>query len=168
MRPIILFTIGGSLLVACAAKAPPRAADPASVTTTTQASTAEEAPACEVFCEGAEVVAQTPEQPDHHAQMVADANAVIASMHAPMLACYAKRLRVDPNAHAFLAVDIVIGPDGRVWRTETTGGARLGKEGVACVVDQIQKAQFSPPRDGGTRRVRVPLTFRRVAAGESI
>src|SRR5688572_3337522 len=117
MRPTLLCSLACCLVVACASTRPAPPADATSITTTTQASTVE-APRCEVSCEGAEVVAQLPEQPDHHARAVADANAAIGAMHDDLLACYTKRLRIDPTAHAFLTVDIVIGPEGRVRHTE--------------------------------------------------
>lgn len=166
MRSIILCSIACSMLVACATtNRPAPRAEATSITTTTQAVQAEE-PRCEVFCEGAQVVAT--EEPDHHGQAVADANAVVSAMHQDLLACYEKRLKTDPTAHAFLTVDVVIGPDGHVWRVETTGGARLGKDGIACVANHFREATFAPVVGGGTRRVHLPLTFRRVAAGEEI
>lgn len=166
MRTTLLSSLACCLLAACATKPPAPPAEVSSITTTTRAVTAE-APRCEMVCEGAEVIAQVPEQPDYHARAVADANAVFGSIHDELLACYAKRLRVDPNAHAYLTVDVVIGRDGRVQRTELTGGARLGKEAIACIVERVEGATFEPVAGGGTRRVHVPLTFRRVGPDET-
>lgn len=167
MRTLILASTAFCFVAACSAKPPAEAVAPSTVTTTTQAVTVAE-PACDVVCEGARVVAQPAEQPDYHAQAVANANAVFATMHGDLLACYKKRLSVDPNAHAFLTVDAIIGPEGRIAWIGTTGGARLGKEGVACIVDRIREATFEPVTGGGTRRIQVPLTFRRVGSGETI
>ncbi len=124
--------------------------------------------ACELNCGMASVVAR-PSTPDHHAAAVADADRVFRSMHDDLLACYKKRVKAQPNAHAFMTVDVVVKDDGSVWWTETTGGAHLTKGGaLKCITDRIEKAQFLPVVGGGTRRIHVPLTFRMLAPGEDI
>jgi hypothetical protein len=122
---------------------------------------------CEVFCNAAQLVTHT-EFPDHHARAEANADQVFVAMHDDLLACYKARVRVDPNAHAFLTVDVVIGPDGRVRNVETTGGALLGNQGLDCIVNRVKAATFEPLPGGGTRRIHVPLTFRRVGLDEGI
>jgi hypothetical protein len=105
---------------------------------------------------------------DVHAAAVANVDRVFAGMHDDLLACYRARLAVDPTAHAFLTIDMVLGPDGNVRTVETTGGARLGDKGLACIVRRVKAATFDPIPGGGTRRVQVPLTLRRLGDGESI
>lgn len=89
-------------------------------------------------------------------------------MHEDLLACYAARIQQSSKAHAFMTVSIVVGPDGRVQGVETKGGALLGDRGLACIVDRIRQGEFTPPTGGGTMRIEVPLTFRRVEPGEAI
>ena len=101
-------------------------------------------------------------------QAVEAANVTLNAMHADLLACYTARVKVYPKAHAFLTVDIVVGPDGHVQRVEMKGGALLGDGATACIVNRIERGAFAPPAGGGTMRIEVPLTLRRVAPDESI
>jgi hypothetical protein len=89
-------------------------------------------------------------------------------MHDDLLACYTTRLRGSPNAHGFITVDIVIGPAGAVEDVETQGGALLGNAAMACIVNRIKRGQFDSPHGGGTMRLEVPFTLRRVAPDEPI
>jgi hypothetical protein len=87
-------------------------------------------------------------------------------MHDDLLACYKKRVAVNPRAHGFITVDVVIDPDGRVRDVETTGGAILGEVTMGCLVERIKRGSFDPPHGGGTLRVQVPFSLRPVAPGD--
>jgi len=105
--------------------------------------------------------------PDIHARAVADANAVLASMHDDLVACYRARAAVKPRAHAFLTIDIVVQEDGTVRRVETTGGALLGDAAMRCIVDRVQRGKFAPVDGGGTRHIHVPFAFQRLGPDET-
>jgi hypothetical protein len=96
------------------------------------------------------------------------ANATLDAMHDDLLACYVARVKAYPKAHAFLTVDIVVGPDGNVQSVETQGGALLGEPAMRCIVDRIRRGAFAQPPRGGTMRFEVPLTLRRVGPDETI
>lgn len=159
------------LLSACAGRQPPPREARA---TTTSAALAAEAPpepaACEVECDGASVVSKSVriDAPDYHAAAVANANHVVASLHDDLLACYRKRLTVNPRARGLVTLDIVVEETGRVRRVEPTGGATLGDGTVQCLAKRMERATFAPVRGGGTLRLQVPLTFRLLGPGESI
>jgi hypothetical protein len=127
---------------------------------------------CDLVCGNTSVVAhgQSPEETadQYTTQAAEQADRVLDGMRGELLACYVARVKEVPTAHAFLTVDIVVGPDGHVQKVETQGGALLGDKALACIVDQIESREFSPPRGGGTMRLRMPLTFRRVAEGEDV
>jgi hypothetical protein len=55
-----------------------------------------------------------------------------------------------------------------VRRVETTGGALLGDATLKCITQRLTRGVFEPPHGGGTLRIQVPLTLRRVAPGEDI
>jgi hypothetical protein len=105
-------------------------------------------------------------EPDYTQQEIDDATGVLAAMRDDLLACYTKRLRVNPSAHGFITVDIVVDRDGHVATVETTGGAILGESTMSCIVHRIERGRFEPPHGGGTIRVRVPFSLRRVLPGE--
>jgi hypothetical protein len=128
--------------------------------------TAEPVVECDLVCERARVVPRPADAPDFHAKATEDANAVLDAMHDDLLACYKKRVAVNPNAHAFITVDIVIAPDGRVRTVETTGGALLGDGTMSCIANRIKRGAFAAPHGGGTLRIHVPFSLRRVAPGE--
>lgn len=133
---------------------------PASTTAVTSHDMAEAQPAtigCEVVCEGARIEG---DGIDHHAAAVADADRVVAAMHDDLLLCYRARLRTHPRAHASLTFDVVLEPDGRVRRIETTGGAMLGDATLKCMTDRLEKGAFAPVHGGGTLRIHVPITLR--------
>ena len=123
---------------------------------------------CELVCEGTQIALQPAEPPDYHSRTVANADRVFEAMHDDLLACYKGRVAVDPKAHGFITVDIVLGPDGHVRSVETTGGALLGTRAMGCIVDRIKAATFEAVYGGGTRRIHVPFTLRRVGADETI
>lgn len=101
-------------------------------------------------------------------EAVEKANAVLKEMHDDLLHCYTARVKVYPKAHAFLTIDIVVGPSGSVQAVETQGGALLGDAAMKCFVDRIKHGEFAPPPRGGTMRLQVPFTLRRVAPDEPI
>lgn len=101
-------------------------------------------------------------------QAVAHADQILSGMHDDLLACYTARLRAHPKAHGFLTVNIVIGPTGAVQHVETQGGALLGDAAMSCIVDRIQRATFDPPHGGGTMRLEVPFTLRRIGPDDTI
>jgi hypothetical protein len=185
-RPWLLLAAGTSLVPACAsnppAKAPaagtngtapeiatavpPAAASSASPPAPAPEVTTEPQTVCDLVCEQARVVARPADGPDSFAQATANANKVLEAMQGDLLACYKKRVAVNPKAHGFITVDILIGPDGRVRTVDTTGGAILGDTTMGCIVDRIKKAAFAPPHAGGTLRVQVPFSLRPVAPGD--
>lgn len=87
-----------------------------------------------------------------------EAAAVVRQLHPQLLACYAKRLKRDPKAEAYLLVDVLVGEDGRPRDVATTGGARLG-EALDCITSRLRSAAFERPAKTGTTRIRVPLAF---------
>jgi hypothetical protein len=91
---------------------------------------------------------------DHHAQAERDAATVFRAMNHDLLRCFAR-----PASHAFVEVDVLVGPQGDVRDVEATGGALAGRTAMACLTRRIARATFPPPRGGGTARVRVPFAF---------
>lgn len=167
-----------ALLSACAAStttSPP----PASATSTTAATAAASSDSatadaqgkpeeCVLVCGGAAALKVESVRPDYHAADVANADAVFASMHDDLLACYQARIKERPNAHGFLVVDVVVAPDGKVGTVDTTGGALLGDRAMKCITDRIERATFDPVRGGGTLHVQVPLAFTRAPADDTM
>jgi hypothetical protein len=172
MRPKNLFGILATAMLAaagCATARPPEAA----TTTTTSASVPgpAEPTAAEPTSTDAHAVPATKDTPfvaagDSTERAQANADAVVDAMHDDLLACYTKRAATYPQAHGYLMVDIVIAPDGHVLDVETTGGALLGDPTMRCITQRIRRGVFAEPMGGGTLRIRVPLSFRRVAPGE--
>ena len=159
MKVVLAILVAG-VLTACATKAPPPPTQTtsAALTAVEPAESAEADPAtigCELVCDGARI-----DGADHHAVAVADADRVIAAMHDDLLACYKQRLVTHPRAHATLTFDIVLEPEGKVRRIETTGGAMLGEKALRCMTDRLERGTFAPVHGGGTLRVHVPMTFR--------
>ena len=154
------------------AAAPPGASAPATPPgpmslAAPEASSSEAAPAvCDLVCERAQVAERPNDEPDYRVKVTEDANRVIASMQGDLLACYKTRLKVNPAAHGFITVDLIVGPDGHVQSVETTGGAVLGETTMGCIVDRLKAATFTRPHGGGTQRVSVPFSLRRVAPGD--
>ena len=121
---------------------------------------------CDLVCERAQIVPRPADGPDYHEKATANANTVIEAMHEDLLACYKKRVAANPNAHGFITIDVIVGPDGRVRDVETTGGAVLGETTMSCLVQRVKRASFDPPHNGGTLRIHVPFSLRRVAPGD--
>ncbi len=169
-----LVSVACAALVACAGAAPvPAVATPTSAPAPTTAPlapttevTANAQSYCDLVCERAQIVPRPADGPDYHEKATANANTVLEGMHDDLLSCYKKRVAVNPNAHGFITIDIVVDPDGKVRNVETTGGAVLGEKTMSCLVQRVQRASFDPPHNGGTLRIHVPFSLRRVAPGE--
>ena len=178
-RATALVTLAATLLACAASPIPPSqavspsppsqavSAPPVTSEVETTAAQVKAAP-CELVCDGSQVLSRPADTPDFHAAAVANADEVLGAMHDDLLACYQRRVAVNPKAHAFLTVDIVVETDGSVRTVETTGGALLGAATLRCIVRRIEAGTFAPVEGGGTRRIHVPLTFRRIAPGSSI
>lgn len=132
------------------------------MTTTTAATAPKNATGSELTTDPVRAV----DEPDYSTQATGNVNAVLEGMHDDLLACYKKRVAVNPNAHASITIEIVIDPSGRVRTVETTGGAVLGDGTMSCIVQRIKRASFEPPHDGGTLRVHVPFSLHPVATGD--
>jgi hypothetical protein len=185
--PWLLLAAAALLAPACASNPPPKApAEGTPAKSTAESATAvppaesasppaplpdvttEPQTFCDLVCEQARVVARPADGPDSFAQATENANKVLGAMQGDLLACYKKRIAVNPKAHGFITVDILVGPDGHVRTVDTTGGAILGDKTMSCIVDRIKTAVFAPPHAGGTLRVQVPFSLRAVAPGEEI
>lgn len=105
-------------------------------------------------------------EPDPREQAERDAADVFRSMHPDVLACYTKRLATHPKAHAAITVEVLVDQDGRPRDVATTGGALLGSAVLACITRKVMRTAFTPPRDGGSSRVRVPFAFHPDAIGD--
>ena len=172
-RPRLAFVVsfallaGGIVVAGCASAAPPpmapstKAASPPSSEITTSSQSF-----CDLVCERAQIVPRPADGPDYNLTATANANTVLEAMHDDLLSCYKKRVAANPEAHGFITVDIVIDQDGRVRTVETTGGAILGEGTMGCLVQRIRRASFDPPHGGGTLRIHVPFSLRRVAPGD--
>ncbi|HEX7671430.1 MAG TPA: hypothetical protein VF395_17675 [Polyangiaceae bacterium] len=189
---VLASLVGVTGLAGCASSQPPRAESPPpskvaatpSPDRTPSPPEVAEAPGsgkCDLVCGTATVVGhgvlpeesadsshQTRSRESDTTQAVDRANVTLNAMHDDLLACYAARVKVYPKAHAFLTVDIVVGPEGHVQKVEVKGGALLGDGAMACIVNRVEQGAFAAPPGGGTMRLQVPLTLRRVAPDESI
>jgi hypothetical protein len=167
-----LLFFGAALVAGCAATTSPRppVATASSATSTTNGEVAAPEPVveCDLVCERAQILSHPAESPDYNAQAVANANQVLEAIHGDLLACYKKRVAVNPKAHGFITVDIILEPDGHVGRVETTGGAVLGEGTMNCIVNRIKRASFEAVHGGGTQRIHVPFSLRRVAPDETM
>lgn len=121
---------------------------------------------CDLVCEQVKLERGDSEDIDYHLAAVENANKVIHDLHDEMVACYRDRVKASPKAHGSLTAEIFIGPKGNVEKVETSGGALLGKEAMACIVKHIKGAQFMPVHGGGTRRIHVPFELRMVPRDE--
>ena len=156
------------LVLACAAcsGSPPATPVETKATSNVEVTTAPQVP-CDLVCEKAQIVSRVTDAPDYNARATANANQVIGDMHGDLLACYKARVAANPDAHAFLTIDVLVGPDGRVQTVETTGGALLGPATMTCLTSRIQRGVFEPPHGGGTLRIHVPFSLRRVPLDQS-
>lgn len=175
-RPILFLALG--LLSACAT-ATTAQREPVSVSRTTAAQvstnvdsttpektdySASSSESCALVCGSAAASREEVAMLDYHDADVANADAVFASMHDDLLACYRARVGERPNAHAFLVIDVLVAPDGSVRNVDTSGGALLGDKTMRCITDRVGRATFDPVRGGGTLHVQVPLAFTRTPA----
>jgi hypothetical protein len=113
--------------------------------------------ACVLVCGNATVAHPDVPKLETHVDEAENADAVFASMHEDLLACYKARVIELPSAHAFLTV--VVAPDGSVQKVDTTGGALFGDRTMRCVTRRIHQASFAPVRGGGTIHIQIPLSF---------
>jgi hypothetical protein len=118
---------------------------------------------CKLRCEPARLVPRVAPEPDYTQRETDNATAVMSSMADDFLGCYKRRLRVNPNAHGFITVDILVGSDGHVRKVDTTGGAILGNQTMACLVHRIQQGVFDPPHGGGNIHVQMPFSLQVVS-----
>jgi hypothetical protein len=180
-KSVLSFSLlSGLALAACtpAAAQKPAAEPTATATATSSATTPKESSGptsevtanaqteCDLVCERAMIVPRPADGPDYNEKATANANTVLEGMHDDLLACYKKRVSVNPNAHGFITIDIIVDPEGKVRNVETTGGAVLGDATMACLVNRVKKGSFDKPHNGGTLRIHVPFSLRRVAPGE--
>jgi len=114
---------------------------------------------CVLNCGSAVAASLEIPKPEYHVDEAQNADAVFSTMHDDLLACYRARVAVSREAHATLAVDVLVAPDGSVRTVDATGGAALGDRTLRCIKSRIQRATFAPVRGGGTLRVKIPLTF---------
>lgn len=163
MSPLRLLVPSGVLLLAslaCGGAPPPVTPAPTTAPASAEV-TAEPQVPCDIVCEQAQIVARSEDSKDYNAKATANANQVLDAMHPDLLACYKTRIAANPDAHGFLTIDIVIGPDGHVLRVETTGGAVLGPTTMSCLTKRIERGVFDPPHGGGTLTVHVPFSLQR-------
>ncbi|HJL18232.1 MAG TPA: AgmX/PglI C-terminal domain-containing protein, partial [Sandaracinaceae bacterium LLY-WYZ-13_1] len=74
--------------------------------------------------------------------------------------CYEQRLAQDPDLAGRVTVRFEISPEGRV-RTARVSASTLNDAAVErCVVRQVRRWRFPPPRGGGLVRVNYPFVFR--------
>lgn len=123
---------------------------------------------CVLVCGNAAAARLDVPKLEMHVDEAENADAVFASMHGDLLACYKARVAEYANAHASLLVDFVVAPDGSVRTVEATGGALFGDRTMRCITRRIQRALFAPVRGGGTLHVQIPLSFSLAPAGDSI
>ncbi len=102
--------------------------------------------------------------PDYYAAAVKNAGDVFRSMRPDFRECYKEKLAANPEAHASIVFNVLIGPMGAVRSVEMTGGALLGDDGRECLAARVRKATFTPVHGGGTLRIKLPMEFRAVLA----
>lgn len=166
MSPTFRLLAPSLLVCAACSGAPPATPVETKTVSSVEITTAPQVP-CDLVCEQAQIVSRVADTPDYSAQATANANQVLGDMHGDLLACYKSRVAANPDAHAFLTIDVLIGPDGHVQLVETTGGALLGPVTMSCLTKRIQQGVFAPPHGGGTLRIHVPFSLRRTAPDES-
>jgi hypothetical protein len=168
-----IFTIGLLVgAVACGSPQTPAATAPSTTAAPTPVNGADAPPTpdgtktktaeCQLYCEAPQMLPRAALEPDYTKEETDNANRVLDTMKDDLIACYKKRLRVNPDAHGFITVDILVGPDGNVMKTETTGGALLGKDTMQCIVKRMEKATFQKPHGGGTLHIRMPFSLRKI------
>jgi hypothetical protein len=150
------------LAAGCAPSLPPSNAPSAAGPTAESAATPESEPGaveCKLRCEAPRLIPRVAPEPDYTQREIDNATSVLSSMTGDFLACYKKRLRVNPNAHGFITIDILVTSDGHVRKVDTTGGAILGDQTMACIVHRVEQGVCEPPHGGGNIHVQVPFSL---------
>ena len=164
------------LLLACVAAGcvparPPSNQPPAAGPPVASAAGSESEPGaveCKLRCDPPRLVPRVAPEPDYTQREIDNATSVLSSMTDDILGCYKTRLRVNPNAHGFITVDILVGSDGHVHKVDTTGGAILGNQTMACIVHRIGQGVFDPPHGGGNIHVQMPFSLQVLAPDDEI
>ena len=121
---------------------------------------------CKLRCEAPRLIPRATPEPDYTQREIDNATAVLSTMSGDLLACYKQRLRLNPRAHGYITVDVLVSSDGRVRKVDTTGGAILGDQTMSCIVHRIQQGVFEPPHGGGNIHVQVPFSLEVVAVDD--
>lgn len=121
---------------------------------------------CKLRCEAPRLIPRATPEPDYTEREIDNATAVLSTMSGNLLACYKQRLRLNPRAHGYITVDVLVSSDGRVRKVDTTGGAILGDQTMSCIVHRIQQGVFEPPHGGGNIHVQVPFSLEVVAVDD--
>jgi len=121
---------------------------------------------CTLRCEAPRLIPRVAPEPDYTQREIDNATAVLSSMSGDLLACYKQRLRLNPKAHGYITVDVLVSSDGHVGNVDTTGGAILGDQAMACIVHRIQRGVFEPPHGGGNIHVQMPFSLEVVAVDD--
>ena len=79
---------------------------------------------------------------------------VFRSMENDLERCFA-----GVPGNAFVRVEALVDPRGRVRRVEATGDARVGPTTRRCIERRVARAVFPPAPGGGTSRVRTSFAF---------
>ena len=171
--------LGAALaLVGCSPAAAPQPAGPptptsASAPTTPKASPTTEVTAnaqteCDLVCERARIVPRPADGPDYNEKATANANTVLESMHDDLLGCYKKRVAVNPNAHGFITIDIIVDPDGKVRNVETTRrrGPRRNDDVVPRPAREARVVRPSPQRRHASHPRSLQPAARRTGRGD--
>ncbi len=122
---------------------------------------------CALRCELPRMVPRPAPEPDYTQRETDNATAVVSSMKSDLVACYSKRLRVNPQAQGAITVEIEVGEDGHVRKVDTTGAAVLGRQTMACISHRIEKGVFEPPHGGGNIYVEVPFALEVVSPDQT-
>lgn len=89
---------------------------------------------------------------------IPDASQTVAGMAAAFRRCYNRALEDDAEVRGSIRVTAKIGAGGEVTHAHATSTGSLPRATVACVVDRVMGATFTPPARGGATVV-IPLTF---------
>jgi len=122
---------------------------------------------CTLRCELPRLVSRGSPEPDYTQQETDNAMAVVSSMKNDLLACYKKRLRLNPRAYGAITVEIVVGEDGHVRKVDATGATILGRQTMACISHRIEQGVFEPPHGGGNIFIEIPFSLEVAAPDET-
>jgi TonB family protein len=73
-------------------------------------------------------------------------------------ACYENTLRKLPKAEGRVSVQVLIGPEGRVFKTRVMDASLPDPEAQTCLLEAFQKIIFEPPPNG-TMTIGYPIVF---------